>query len=418
MSKVRLGRLVVMIEGKSRYLLLMIIGFVIVLGTIYSIYLGDALRYLPDEADYYNLARNIAQSKSFSLDSFSPTAYRPPGYPLFLSVFYFLGARVVVLRLLNFILFGASIYLVSKILSQGSSIIGAIIGAMLVALYPVNFYSAGTLYPQMLATFLFLGVIYLLVQNQSRIYYYILCGLFSGMLILTVPTFVFMLPVIGVWYWIYPEKMWGRGLLITLVILVTVISAWTIRNYIQFHTVFFVSTNSGENLLLGNSENTMPNAGSSVDISKYTAQASSLNEVERDRFFREQAIKYILSNNFRAIKLYLLKFLNYFNYRNELVTKDEALAIRDIFMLITYGPLLLTFIVRLLFSRKFRLSALEVLLIILYIGSALSSALFFTRIRFRIPFDFLLIMLVAIFVGGIIQRILEKPGLLGQLHRS
>jgi hypothetical protein len=407
-----------MIEGKSRYLLLMIIGFVIVLGTIYSIYLGDALRYLPDEADYYNLARNIAQSKSFSLDSFSPTAYRPPGYPLFLSVFYFLGARVVVLRLLNFILFGASIYLVSKILSQGSSIIGAIIGAMLVALYPVNFYSAGTLYPQMLATFLFLGVIYLLVQNQSRIYYYILCGLFSGMLILTVPTFVFMLPVIGVWYWIYPEKMWGRGLLITLVILVTVISAWTIRNYIQFHTVFFVSTNSGENLLLGNSENTMPNAGSSVDISKYTAQASSLNEVERDRFFREQAIKYILSNNFRAIKLYLLKFLNYFNYRNELVTKDEALAIRDIFMLITYGPLLLTFIVRLLFSRKFRLSALEVLLIILYIGSALSSALFFTRIRFRIPFDFLLIMLVAIFVGGIIQRILEKPGLLGQLHRS
>ena len=100
------------------------------------------------------------------------------------------------------------------------------------------------------------------------------------------------------------------------------------------------------------------------------------------------------------------------------MTKDEALAIRDIFMLITYGPLLLTFIVRLLFSRKFRLSALEVLLIILYIGSALSSALFFTRIRFRIPFDFLLIMLVAIFVGGIIQRILEKPGLLGQLHRS
>ena len=418
MLRVRLVQLVATIQRRGRYILLIIIGLVIVLGTIYSIYLGDALRYLPDEADYYALARNIAHSRFYSLDSFSPTAFRPPGYPLFLSLFYLLGARVVILRLLNFIILGISIYLVYKILGQGSSTIAAIIGASLAALYPVNFYSAGTLYPQTLATSIFLGAIYLLVLNKNRIHYCVLCGLLAGMLILTIPTFVFISSAIGVWYWLYPGKAWGRGLLVALAISALVIGAWTLRNYTQFNTVFFVSTNSGKNLLLGNSENTTPNGGTGIDISRYVAQASKLSEIERDRFFRDQAINYILSHKLHSIKLYLLKFLNYFNYRNELVTQTEASTMKDILMLISYGPLLLAFIIRLFFSRIFKLSSLEVLFVILYLGSALLSALFFTRIRFRVPFDFLLIMLVAIFIERIIQSILEQRRPLGQLRYS
>lgn len=418
MLRVRLVQLVRAIQRRGRYVLLIIIGLVIVFGAVYSIYLGDVLRYQPDEADYYALARNIAHSRFYSLDGFSPTAFRPPGYPLILSLFYLLGARVVILRSLNFIILGISIYLVYKILSQGSSILAAVMGALFAVLYPVNFYSAGTLYPQTLATLLLLGVVYLLVLDKNRIGYYILCGLLSGMLILTVPTFIFILPVIGIWYWIFPGKMWGGGLVIALVVSALVVSVWTARNYIQFRTFFFVSTNSGQNLLLGNSENATPNGGSSVDISKYVAQSSNLSEVERDRFFRDQAINYILSHKFHSIELYLLKFLNYFNYRNELVTQTEASTMKDVLMLVSYGPLLLAFIVRLFFSRIFRLSSLEALLIILYLGSALLSALFFTRIRFRVPFDFLLIMLVAIFIERIIQSILEQRRPFGQLRYS
>jgi hypothetical protein len=44
---------------------------------------------------------------------------------------------------------------------------------------------------------------------------------------------------------------------------------------------------------------------------------------------------------------------------------------------------------------------------LLYFGNAFMSAIFFTRVRFRIPFDFLLIFLAAVFVGRLIETIAD-----------
>ena len=49
-------------------------------------------------------------------------------------------------------------------------------------------------------------------------------------------------------------------------------------------------------------------------------------------------------------------------------------------------------------------TSFEVLLRVLYTASALSGALFFTRIRFRIPYDYLLIMMAAVFVEAVIAK--------------
>ena len=43
----------------------------------------------------------------------------------------------------------------------------------------------------------------------------------------------------------------------------------------------------------------------------------------------------------KEAKLYSAKFLNYFNYRNELATKHEQNRIYDLIMLATYYPLLI-----------------------------------------------------------------------------
>jgi hypothetical protein len=89
----------------------------------------------------------------------------------------------------------------------------------------------------------------------------------------------------------------------------------------------FVSTNSGENLLVGNSENTKPLDGRNVDISSYESVARAMDEVERDRYYRDQAIQYILGHPLESSKMYLLKVVNYFNYRNNLVTTKGLLRI-------------------------------------------------------------------------------------------
>ena len=68
-------------------------------------------------------------------------------------------------------------------------------------------------------------------------------------------------------------------------------------------------------------------------------------------------------------------------------------------MLLTYGMLLGFTILRLLQARTHPLTPLEVLLLSLYLLSAPIHAVFFTRIRFRLPFDYALILLAGQFVG-------------------
>ncbi len=101
--------------------------------------------------------------------------------------------------------------------------------------------------------------------------------------------------------------------------------------------------------------------------------------------------------------MYFLKFLNFFNYRNDLVTKTEASSARDLLLLVTYGPLLLVAFARLVFSKSYRLSPLEILLVATYLVGALAGAIFGSRIRYRVPFDYTLIMLAAIFINKLIK---------------
>jgi hypothetical protein len=384
---------------------------VIVAGTFYSFYLGNQLRFLPDESDYYVLATNLLNHHFYSLDGVLPTAYRPPGYPLLITVFTFLGAQVIHLRIINFILLALCLVVMNVILKNKSTPIAASIGILIVLFYPVIFYTAGQLYPQTLATLLFLLSILLVTRRERTWWSNILAGVALGYLVLTVPIFFFSIFVIGGWIW-YFERLEGiKGFVISTLIAILIIGLWSFRNFSLFNTWFFVSTNSGENLLLGNSENTQPNIGQLANINKYRKESANMSEVERDQYFRTEAIHYIQTHPEQSVKMYLLKLLNYFNFRNELVTKAEESPIKDIIMFLTYVPLLLIFILRLIMGKSEKISPFEWLLVILYFSSAMVSAIFFSRIRFRLPFDFVLIMLVAIFLGNVIVNSIKagKP---------
>jgi hypothetical protein len=77
-------------------------------------------------------------------------------------------------------------------------------------------------------------------------------------------------------------------------------------------------------------------------------------------------------------------------------------------MLFTYGPLMAIFLLRLLLIKQAKATPVEILFILLYLLSALVSAVFFTRIRLRLPFDYLMIMVVAITLDGLIRFILMR----------
>jgi hypothetical protein len=396
------------VQHKYRLLLGIIIFLIIIAGGVYSFWLGEQLRFLPDEREHYSLANNLYSLRIYSFDGVQPTAYKPPGYPIFLAVTTVISNRVEYYRFLNFVLLGITVYILFKILEERYSQLTGILGVLLILFYPVLFFTGGTLYPQTLASLLFLASIYFLSKDKIRTRDFIFGGLFLGFLILTVPTFIFLVVILLGWFWLRHRDRLLKGYGFTLVVAFLLVGMWTTRNYLIYDSFVLISTNFGDNFIRGNSENTLPNSGPNVDISMYTSEIKGMDEIEVDKYLRAKAFEYIREHPDRSIKLYLLKALNYFNFRNNLVTSSEASQLRDLLMLLTYGPLLILFILRLFLVMRFKPGPFEILLITIYIINALYSAIFFTRIRYRLPFDLLLIMIVAIFSEKLITSFLHK----------
>jgi hypothetical protein len=396
-------RITILLSQHERILVLGLAGLILISGVVYSYQLGGRLRY-PDEHEYLRIAQNLAAGGGYSVDGQHPTAFRPPGYPAVLSVLLAMGLPVFALRIFNFAALCASAMLLHAILRPRSGV-GAVIGGAWVLLYPLFFYTAGTLYPQTFASTLFLLILFLYFRSPSPpLRVCALIGLVFAALILTVPQFILALGFLVLWDMVAkPAERLKHALTMTAACLL-VLAPWMVRNYAVFDSFVFISDNSGLMLILGNSENTTPNAGPSADISRYLEASTGMTEVEKDRFFARQAVAFIRDNPAHAAKLYVLKFLNYFNYRNNLWVKAEQSRLRDWISLLTYGPLLALALVRLAQVRKTPLSRFELFALLLYVANGAFSAILFTRVRYRLPFDMLLIAVCAAFLGDRVTR--------------
>jgi hypothetical protein len=187
-----------------------------------------------------------------------------------------------------------------------------------------------------------------------------------------------------------------------------VVAPWTYRNYRVFNAFVPVSTNSGLNLFLGNSPGTTPGSGINVDRSHLEEDPALLPELEQDRRYRELAVDWIRQNPGKALRLYLGKALHYFHFTNRLATASESGSTRDLIMLAGWAPLLLLFCARPFFSKRFPFTPFEQALWGLILTNVLLSAVFFTRIRFRLPFDVLMILANAVFLNQVLQTLTEK----------
>ncbi len=374
-----------------------------VLCIFYAVHLGDRVRY-PDEKDYITIAEHLTVGHGYTLDGNNPTAYRAPGFTLLVAT-GLSGGGILAARILNMICFTGCLGCVFILARRIAGSLGGICAIMAGMLYPVMFYTAGTLYPQTLGSLLLLCSTSIIFGKPLTVMRAVLCGLIGSLLMLTIPSMIF--------FWgclmlssLFPIKRHNVNMIVlTGICSLLLLSVWFARNYRQFDSCFFVSTNSGINLLLGNSENTTPNAGVNVDLSEYS---SDLNEIQKDRHYRSSAIQYMRANPLHSMKLYCLKFLNYFNYRNKLFVASEGSQMRDIAMLITYGGLLLFSIIRLVLIKRIPLSRFELFAFCAYVMNGAFAAVFFTRIRFRLPFDWLLVCIAGIALSHLVHAISES----------
>jgi hypothetical protein len=294
-------------------------------GIVYSFAIPAVNRF-PDEYEYHDLSSHLIHGPGFSLDGVHLTSMRPPGYPFFLAGIEALGGGIVAVRIVQFFLIAATILMVCQFCarSQRFGLLPIVTG--LVALYPVLFYIGGTSYPQTLAEFLFMAGILLITSREEGLVRKLGGGWIFGALILAVPIFLHTLGVVLAVAWLLKMIHW-KGALVVLMGAGLIITPWTIRNAVRFHHFVPIASNSGVNLLIGNSETSTPYGGSgNVDLGIYerVANTPGYDEVTADRYYQQAAVNWMKHHPTRALVLYFEKVLNFFNVWNKYAKKTTA----------------------------------------------------------------------------------------------
>lgn len=395
--------------GKSPLLLAAILAGLFIAATLaYAIYIGNTLRY-QDEADYLRLARNLAATGHYTLDGFTPTACRPPAYPVLLAAGMKLGLPLPALRVAN-----ASSLLICMallfMLLRKSSVAQARIAVLLVMAYPVLIYAASLFYPQIPAAALFLTAVLLLFSDiNPGPLRCLFAGVLLGTAILMVSTFGFTLLFTCVFFACRsPRPVWMRNVAVMIIGASLILTPWIVRNALVFGRFIPVATNNGISLFTGNNEHTTANSGVTEYIAQSLETTRYFSEVDADDRHRRAALDFVRVQPRAAFMLYLEKVANYYNYRNELTTQSESSPQRDLIMLGSYGLLLAAAIARICLAARHPLSGLERYVCWLYFLNGFFSAVYFTRIRFRLPMDMLLIVLASATIAMVANRLVKR----------
>lgn len=234
----------------KRHTLLCIFLLALIVRLIWNfVFLAPSVRNW-DAADFDILAWRFAQGHGFSyLDGF-PVASRPPLFPMILSLFYMIFGRGIWVGAILQAIIGALVAPLAAAYAQEAtgnrraSVIAGIIGALYLALVD----SGSTLLSEPLTIVLVLAAGFMLERGRERSFWYmIIPGALLGLCALTRPNLAPLLLVIPLRLLIIGSG-WRKSILSLLVAgsaMALVLAPWTIRNFTVFERPVFVSTQGG-----------------------------------------------------------------------------------------------------------------------------------------------------------------------------
>ncbi len=371
--------------------------FFLLAGIVYSFIRGDVLIF-PDERQYFAIATNLAKGHGFSLNGNDPTALFPALYPTLMAFFIKFGATIPILRSINFFFLSCVPYVIKSILRHEDSEPGTGLSTILMILYGVLFYTAGTLYPQTLFTLVLLLLVRCALDAATNIGYAIAFGVLCTILMLVHSSGAFIPPVVGIWIILTAKEKKNAFINVCVSAMVAIIclSPWVIRNYSVFHKFIPLTTHGGDTLYIGNNPHTSLSEWYNYTNNDFYKKVGRLPEAEQNQYYVEKTLEFWTEQPAAAIKLYVRKLIEYFNFYNHLFVSKEFGFTKKLIMFITYYPLLACLILRLISIKKIPLSSTEKLLLAIYLCSAFFYAIFIPRIRFRLPYDVILITHIGI----------------------
>lgn len=365
------------LERHSRTAFLLFAALFCAAGLLYShVGPGDTFRY-PDERDYLDLASHLAALDGYTFDGETPSAHRPPGYPLVLAPIVALHDSVHAVRLLQFALLAFSAHLLGSLLASGGKLSrwsGSVLVLAGVVAYPVLVYTAGLLFPQTVILAALTIAVVLLQRTGNSPALAFLIGVLCAFTALVSPTALTLLPIalaFALW-----SPAWSASRVAVMALAATLVfGSWFTRNVVLLDEPILFSKNLAEN----------------IDNAVLTLEPLAPGEERAPAGVIDYGLER-LGQYLSDPLVYLERVGDFFAHSNTLAVAEEASGTRELIMFVTYNALLLAVLGRLLLARRAPLSRAEWLVLALYMGTAFFHALVIPRIRYRLPFDFLLLL--------------------------
>lgn len=209
-----------------------------------------------DEIEYHMLAANVAEGNGYRWFFGLPSTFRPPGYPLLLSVLYFfIGPNYFVARIVQSCI-AATIPVFTYLLGREvfSERVGRL-GGLFTALYPPLVVHCAALLTENVFIPLLCLAFWLLIRSRSeeRPRIHIVASVVVALAIFVRPSFTFFLPVIWLWLGLTAQtrQLALKKIAILAGIWILVVAPWCIRNYQHTGKFTYLDTRAGYNLYVG-----------------------------------------------------------------------------------------------------------------------------------------------------------------------
>lgn len=353
----------------------------------------------PDGREYVEVARSLLAGHGFGLQTL-----RPPGYPVFIAaVWSITGESLLALRVAEALLGTLTAVLVGVFGARWFGRRAGLLAMAIATLHPVLAFLPATQYSEnlivlvcVLAYGCMLGA---LADARAGLGRWMAGGALLGLAALIRPNAVILAPGIllgATWPMARAGRRWLLPAVTVAAALALTLSPWLIRNHDVHDHWFFVATGGGRALWLGSNDHTTGRAGSIVlPDSTLTAELMRLpDEVGRDRRLGALGLAWMKADPARAARMYLVRMSSLWaiypdTYTRTRFMNDFARVAQGAASVFIFAGALLA----LARARDVPLLTPMVSAIVLF---SLVNAVFFMVLRYRMPFEPLLIWMAAL----------------------
>jgi len=260
-----------------------------------------------DARQYDEIAISILAGNGFAWPDGEPTAYRPPLYPAFLALIYFMfGHHYMPVQLVQALLLSLTCVLAFLIGRQIYDEKVALIAGIGCALYPMLILPAYEILSEALFVFLFTLTFFLLMKCREKPGLAPWAGLSLALASFTKPFALFALPFFVYWLWRHRSVASMKSIFLFILVFILCLVPWTIRNYRVFGEFVPIATVGG--ISFYNSHVFEAHRVGYNHLEKVPVEYHSIkNEALQSRYLVRHTLEYIIDNPAKIAPLVFLK---------------------------------------------------------------------------------------------------------------